>query len=93
MNLNLYLAALLVIGLTPQSSFDNYFKEDADGIFGSTWMQQHFTRHNTGINELLLLINSDQDWNFIVLQILNIICGIYGFIREKNQLEFIHLVK
>ena len=45
MDLNLYLTALLVIGLAPQPSFNDYFKEDADGIFGSTWMQQHFTRH------------------------------------------------
>ena len=44
-DLNLYLAALLVIGLTPEPSFDDYFTQDSDGIFGSTWMQQHFTRH------------------------------------------------
>lgn len=45
LNLNLYLAALLVIGLTPEPSYDDYFKQDPDGIFGSIWMQQHFTRH------------------------------------------------
>ena len=43
--LNLYLAALLVIKLTLKPSFDNYFNRDTDGIFGSVWMQQHFTRH------------------------------------------------
>lgn len=44
-DLNLYLAALLVIGLTPEPSFEDYFKQDSDGIFGSVWMQQHFTKH------------------------------------------------
>ena len=44
-DLNLYLAALLVIKLTPEPLFDDYFNRDTDGIFGSVWMQQHFTRH------------------------------------------------
>ena len=40
-DINMFLAALLVIRLTPEPSFRDYFKQDPDGIFGSVWMQQH----------------------------------------------------
>ena len=43
--LNLYLAGLLVIELTPEPTFGDYFKQDTEGIFGSVWMQQHFSKH------------------------------------------------
>ena len=44
-DINLFLAALLVVGLIPEPSLEDYFKQDPDGIFESTWMQQHFSRH------------------------------------------------
>ena len=40
----MFLAALLVIRLTPEPSFRDYFKQDPDGIFGSVWMQQYLSR-------------------------------------------------
>ena len=43
-DMNLYLAGLLVIGLTPEPAFEDYFKKDPDGVFGSVWMQNHFSR-------------------------------------------------
>ena len=43
-DINMFLAALLMIGLTPKPSFGDYFKQDPDGIFGSVWMQQHLSR-------------------------------------------------
>ena len=43
-DINLLLASQLVMGLTPQPSIVDYFKHDDTGIFGSLWMQQHFTR-------------------------------------------------
>ena len=48
-DMNLYLAELLVIGLIPEPSFENYFKKDSDGIFGSVWMQNHFLREKMGL--------------------------------------------
>ena len=44
-DINLYLASVLVMGLTPQPSVENYFKEDPRGIFGSQWMKETFTAH------------------------------------------------
>lgn len=43
-DINLYLASLLVVGLTPHPEVANYFMQDERGIFGSTWMQNHCTR-------------------------------------------------
>ncbi len=43
-DINLYLASLLVMGLTPEPSIEDYFKHDERGIFGSLWMQQSFSR-------------------------------------------------
>lgn len=42
--LRLFLASLLVTGLTPQPAVRDYFTNDPNGIFGNSWMQQHFTR-------------------------------------------------
>ena len=44
-HINLFLASLLTIGLAPQPSIVDYFKQDERGIFGSLWMQQRFTEH------------------------------------------------
>ena len=44
-DINLFLASLLVVGLIPEPSFEDYFKQDSDGIFGSVWMQHHFSRY------------------------------------------------
>jgi len=38
-----YLSAILITGLTPEPAIEDYFKRDLNGIFGSTWMQQHLT--------------------------------------------------
>jgi hypothetical protein len=43
-DINLFLASQLVMGLTPQPSIVDYFTHDKRGIFGSSWMQQHFTQ-------------------------------------------------
>lgn len=40
----LYLASILVMGLTPSPTIDGYWKDDPMGILGSTWLQKHFTR-------------------------------------------------
>lgn len=44
-DVNLFLASILVIGLTPHPEVADYFLHDDRGIFGSKWMQQHFTAH------------------------------------------------
>jgi hypothetical protein len=44
-DLNLYLAGLLVTGLSPQPAIEDYFTRDPSGISGNLWMQQHFTEH------------------------------------------------
>ena len=73
-DINLYLAALLVTGLSPQPAYEDYFKIDPEGIFGSVWMQQHFSlkkwnfiRTHTHIDpdELLkqININIKSCWN------------------------------
>ena len=41
--INLFLASLLVIGLVPHPEIADYFTESSDGIFGNTWMKEHFT--------------------------------------------------
>lgn len=43
-DINLFLASLLTMGLAPEPSIEDYFKQDARGIFGSLWMQQRFTK-------------------------------------------------
>jgi hypothetical protein len=67
-NINLYLAGLLVTGLTPQPSYEDYFMQDESGILGSIWMQKHFSRaswfeYHSGIhiepNRLIQLLNSN----------------------------------
>ena len=42
-DINLFLASQLVMGLTPQPSLDDYFKNDSNDIFGSNWMKDRFT--------------------------------------------------
>jgi len=42
-DINLFLASQLVMGLTPQPSLEDYFKNDSDSIFGSNWMKNRFT--------------------------------------------------
>ena len=44
-DINTYLVSILVMGLTPQPSVENYFQQDSRGIFGSKWMQKAFTLH------------------------------------------------
>lgn len=44
-DINLFLSSMLVMGLTPQPSIEDYFKQDQMGIFGSKWMQKRFTEH------------------------------------------------
>lgn len=41
---NLYLASILVTGLSPQPTYRDYFAQDSSGIYGSLWMQKHFSR-------------------------------------------------
>jgi hypothetical protein len=43
-DINLFLASELVMGLSPQPQIHDYFMQDRKGIFGSLWMQQHFTQ-------------------------------------------------
>ncbi|MGI0063074.1 MAG: hypothetical protein ACREBA_11550 [Nitrosotalea sp.] len=43
-DVNLFLASVLVTGLSPQPEIADYFMEDTRGIFGSKWMQTHCTR-------------------------------------------------
>ena len=38
-DINLFLASLLTMGLAPEPSIEDYFKQDKRGIFGSLWMQ------------------------------------------------------
>lgn len=42
-DLNLYLASLLITGLAPLPKITDYFKQDQGGVYGSQWMQEHFT--------------------------------------------------
>jgi len=42
-DINAYLASLLVMGLTSQPSYEDYFYQDPRGIFGSKWLQETFT--------------------------------------------------
>jgi hypothetical protein len=59
-DVNLYLAALLVMGLTPQPQLSDYFMEDTQGIFGSQWMQQHCTRDK--LSEVNARLHFDPGW-------------------------------
>jgi hypothetical protein len=52
-DINVYLASQLVMGLTPQPSIDNYFQHDSRGIFGSSWMQETFTKKEMDRDEFL----------------------------------------
>lgn len=42
-DVNLFLASILVTGLSTSPEIELYFKQDTDGIFGNQWMQEHFT--------------------------------------------------
>jgi hypothetical protein len=44
-DINAYLASVLVMGMTPEPSVEDYFHQDSQGIFGSKWMQETFTVH------------------------------------------------
>lgn len=41
--IDLFLASILVTGLSPSPEIEFYFKQDSTGIFGNKWMQDHFT--------------------------------------------------
>lgn len=45
-DVNLFLASILVMGLSPQPAIEDYFANDSQGIFGNLWIQQHFSRHS-----------------------------------------------
>lgn len=73
-HINLFLASQLVMGLSPQPSIEDYFKDDPSGIFGSNWMKKRFTAswwsniHNSIHYDLqtcigLLRNNSQKVWN------------------------------
>lgn len=73
-DINLFLASMLVMGLTPEPSIEDYFKQDEIGIFGSKWMQQQFTKHKWCFMHAhihydyqqcidILKTNSQQAWN------------------------------
>ena len=81
-DINLFLASHLVMGLAPQPAIVDYFSQDKRGIFGSLWMQQHFTREKwSDIHSHLhydpqqciqiLKINTQQLWNLDQVLVVN----------------------
>jgi hypothetical protein len=73
-DVNLFWASEIVMGLNSESSIEDYFKHDSDGIFGNLWMKEHFTAHKWSYlhshihikpNELLKIVcqNCQQLWD------------------------------
>jgi hypothetical protein len=73
-DMNLYLASLLVTGLSPQPAIVDYFVRDPLGISGNLWMQEHFTEHSwchlnahthIDVNGFISLLkqNAQKQWN------------------------------
>jgi hypothetical protein len=42
-DVSLFMAGILVTGLCPQPTYNHYFMDDPLGIYGNSWMKEHFT--------------------------------------------------